>query len=448
MPKKKPSRAEIEAVANGTAAARSIWWLTQAGMYHAHELDKIEFDELLDLGTEQLESAKRNPVWRPVVQRSKAPERSSREETLEWFRQAAEFGSNWLNTALGENACVDSYLNGAVRRLVKRTDEIRLFECRFPRNKSVAEYDSPERFHFLLWKYMEVYGSILKARASFPSSGESHLLDREIAELKTRMDHCSRLASKRSFADEYLAERGLVGSLTPTKRPDPDAFSLTQFEQEFLEHVKRKLRLMRQSQDTAEEKTKSEAGKAASAVKPPGVTVDPTSISGADVCRQTVKLSPEEEKEFARWGFKSRLPVVITGHVEGLSRNVVIVAGKRVLLTNLKFRLFLRLVQELTKGNSGWVSKRELKERHFVGEENDYNRKVHELRNAFEPALEGYHLSKKDFIQAKLNHVRLSTHLKYISNPETEGKTRQAFAKKLSELIRSLPKQKSSLDAS
>jgi len=162
-----------------------------------------------------------------------------------------------------------------------------------------------------------------------------------------------------------------------------------------------------------------------------------------------IRLNEAEEKEFQRWAFKSRLPIVITGQVEGLSQNVVIVAGRRILLKNLEFRLFLRLVQELTKGNSGWVSKPELKERRFVGpDDNGYGRGVYELRNAFQPALEGYHLSKKDFIQPKLNHVRLSTHLKYISNPETEGKTRHAFAKKLSELIRSLPKHKSSLDVS
>jgi len=125
----------------------------------------------------------------------------------------------------------------------------------------------------------------------------------------------------------------------------------------------------------------------------------------------SVQLTESEEREHKRSCFKCRLPIVITGEVEGQSRNVIIVAGKRVLLPPKQFEFFLRLVSELKKGGDGYVSKEEC----LVGRNlNDYSRAVYDLRNAFQHALESQPLRRDEFIETKKFHVRLSTHPRYV----------------------------------
>jgi len=133
-----------------------------------------------------------------------------------------------------------------------------------------------------------------------------------------------------------------------------------------------------------------------------------------------ITLSPEEEKEFERHQFKSRLPIEITGEVERRTSNLLLVGGRRVILEDASFIIFLRLVVELFKGEGGHVYKGDpmsadsggLIKEGFISPDG-MDQAIRRLRNRFGPALK--EIKPNEFIEAsKMKHIRLSTHPRFI----------------------------------
>jgi len=132
-----------------------------------------------------------------------------------------------------------------------------------------------------------------------------------------------------------------------------------------------------------------------------------------------VTLTPEEEKEFARHQFKSRITIEITGDIEKQATNILRVDGvKKVPLGDTPFALFLRLVLELRKGGDGCVYKGDsthgggLIDEGFL-KPDSVDQDIRRLREPFITALKG--LPPTKFIEVfKQKHIRLSTHPVYI----------------------------------
>ena len=132
-----------------------------------------------------------------------------------------------------------------------------------------------------------------------------------------------------------------------------------------------------------------------------------------------VTLTSAQEKEFTRHGFKSRLPIEITGEVEKRANNIVIIAGAKVPIEDAEFRVFLRLTVELFKGEDGSIYKGDPMARGGLVDEDilkpdSIDQTINRLRGRFTPALKD--LPPTDFIEAyRQKHIRLSTHPAYIS---------------------------------
>jgi|GEM_PF-1296955 hypothetical protein len=144
-----------------------------------------------------------------------------------------------------------------------------------------------------------------------------------------------------------------------------------------------------------------------------------TALKKAPARPVIVTLTPAQEKEFTRHGFKSRLPIEITGEVERRADNIIRVAGAKVPLEDAEYRLFLRLAVELFKGGDGSIYKGDPTARGGLVDEgilrpDSIDQTIHRLRGKFTPALQG--LSPRRFIEAyRQKNIRLSTHPAYIS---------------------------------
>lgn len=131
-----------------------------------------------------------------------------------------------------------------------------------------------------------------------------------------------------------------------------------------------------------------------------------------------VVLSDEEDRDFGLMGFKSRLPIRITGRTERRKGNVIDVAGHGVILTDAPFRMFLRLVVALCETTDGFLSRNDLRYGTGIDSEgvlapDGLDQALSRLRAPFQPALEG--LQRTHFIEARSSHVRLSTHRGYVT---------------------------------
>jgi hypothetical protein len=121
-----------------------------------------------------------------------------------------------------------------------------------------------------------------------------------------------------------------------------------------------------------------------------------------------VLLSAEEEEQSKRYGYKSGLPIVITGETAKWRRNRVLVNGFPVLLGDSLFPIFLRLVVRLLKSGDGMVTKAGLRSGGFVKSGSE-DQTIDHLRKACAVALG--HLSSKQFIEScSRGSIRLSTH--------------------------------------
>lgn len=129
------------------------------------------------------------------------------------------------------------------------------------------------------------------------------------------------------------------------------------------------------------------------------------------------KLSEEDEAAFAKAGFKSRLPIVVTGELDGRNGNVVEVNGTRLSLGDVKFHLFLRLVVAVFEQDDGLVELGTAK--HGGGlcaegilQEHNLHQPIHRLRGSLRHALD--ELNPKSFIEVRRGKIRLSTHPAYV----------------------------------
>lgn len=128
--------------------------------------------------------------------------------------------------------------------------------------------------------------------------------------------------------------------------------------------------------------------------------------------KPTITLTPQQEEEFVQRGYRSRLPIFITGDTEKRATNVLEIDGIRVPVNDAPFGIFLALVVALSKNKEGSVSKAGLRSRGLVkfgGEDQAINR----LRQAFSTVLG--ELKPEEFIEAhEAGKLRLSTHPAYV----------------------------------
>jgi hypothetical protein len=131
-----------------------------------------------------------------------------------------------------------------------------------------------------------------------------------------------------------------------------------------------------------------------------------------------VSLSDEEEREFVLRGFRSRLPILITGRTEGRRSNLLEVAGHDVILTDSSFRLLLRLVVALVETDDGFLSRTDLTYGADLDAEQalapeGLEQALSRLRGPFRPALGD--LKPTQLIEVRGGRVRLSTHRRYVT---------------------------------
>lgn len=119
------------------------------------------------------------------------------------------------------------------------------------------------------------------------------------------------------------------------------------------------------------------------------------------------------EEEYRQLGFKCRLPVHVTGDTGRSGNNVVLVGESRVLISDIPFVLFLRLIVGLYGNKQGLVSKLELVGDGHGGDDADYQ-SVHRLRRSFVGVLGD--LDPQDFVEVpRPKTLRLSVHPRLVS---------------------------------
>lgn len=135
-------------------------------------------------------------------------------------------------------------------------------------------------------------------------------------------------------------------------------------------------------------------------------------LAEAPLRKPTITLTLQQEQEFVQRGYRSRLPIFITGDFEKRATNILEVDGTRVPVNNAPFGIFLALAVALWKNKEGCVTKAGLRSRGLVkfgGEDQAINR----LRQAFSTVLG--HLKPEEFIEAHdTGKLRLSTHPAYV----------------------------------
>jgi hypothetical protein len=130
-----------------------------------------------------------------------------------------------------------------------------------------------------------------------------------------------------------------------------------------------------------------------------------------------VVLSAEEEREFERYGFNSRIPIYLTGRVERRVSNVVQVGDAQVLVEGSLFRGFMRLVVALFETEEGFISRSSLRTGRGLQAQDLYfpaglDQAVSRLRDRFRPTLG--HLDAREFLEFQHFRLRLSTHRSFV----------------------------------
>ena len=74
----------------------------------------------------------------------------------------------------------------------------------------------------------------------------------------------------------------------------------------------------------------------------------------------TVVLNAKQEEEFQRWGYKCRLPIIITGEPAKRKMNKLTINGFDAFVGDISLMILLRLVIQLNKTGVGTVSKASL----------------------------------------------------------------------------------------
>ncbi len=120
-----------------------------------------------------------------------------------------------------------------------------------------------------------------------------------------------------------------------------------------------------------------------------------------------VTFSKEREEEFQRYGYKSKLPIVITGDRGKWLTNAVMINGFSVTLGDTLFMIFLRLVVQLLRSRNG-LSKAGLRSAGYLKSGSE-EQTIGHLRKALGKALGD--LDPRAFIEScNRGSIRLSTH--------------------------------------
>ena len=128
---------------------------------------------------------------------------------------------------------------------------------------------------------------------------------------------------------------------------------------------------------------------------------------------KAVQLSKDDETEFQRCGFKSRLRVELTGRTSGRKSNVVVIQGHEIEFPDSEFRLFLRICVGVCEGADAWLPIRQLDDERCVAAE-AIDRELNRLRTRVAGAL-APGLSRLHFLQRARGMVRLSTHRRFLA---------------------------------
>lgn len=129
--------------------------------------------------------------------------------------------------------------------------------------------------------------------------------------------------------------------------------------------------------------------------------------------RPQAALSREEETEFAHYGFRSRLPVFISGDTISRAGNIIRVNSSILRLGDVPFALFMRLAAELFKNRGGMIRKSRLINAGYIKADGEYQA-IGRLRQVFQGALGS--LEPQDFIEScQPGYLRLSTHPSFIT---------------------------------
>lgn len=126
------------------------------------------------------------------------------------------------------------------------------------------------------------------------------------------------------------------------------------------------------------------------------------------VASTPVALSHEEEMEFVRYGYRSRLPIFIPGDTMNRAGNIIRIDGSVLHLGDVPFAFFMRLVAELFKSKGGMIRKSRLINAGYIKADGEYQA-ISRLRQIFRASLHG--LDPQDFIETcQPRYLRLSTH--------------------------------------
>ncbi len=130
-----------------------------------------------------------------------------------------------------------------------------------------------------------------------------------------------------------------------------------------------------------------------------------------------VVLSDSEEEEAQRRGFRSRVPVHLTGRTSGRSQNIVEVGGREVEIADVPFWRFLRLVVGLVEEKDGFLTLNAPSGPSLAAEGLFATEGVDPAISRLRDAFKGYlgDLRHTHFIEVRRRQIRLSTHLKYVS---------------------------------
>ena len=132
--------------------------------------------------------------------------------------------------------------------------------------------------------------------------------------------------------------------------------------------------------------------------------------------RPQAGLTTDEEKEFVKHRFNSRLPIVITGERAKSASNVVQIDGKHLEVRDSDFVLLLRLVLALHQARDGFVMKGGGKKTGGLVDEGvvpgEIDQAVERLRRSLQLGLGD--LDPKRLVEVANGKIRLSTHVRFI----------------------------------
>jgi hypothetical protein len=131
-------------------------------------------------------------------------------------------------------------------------------------------------------------------------------------------------------------------------------------------------------------------------------------VSPCSIQHPGVSLTAKQKRDYDHYEYNCQLPIHLTGRINKVGNNEVLVANTVVEISDAPFLLFLRLLLELHRNKSGVVAKSDLRSEGYFSDGPD-DQAINRLRNRFIRALGG--LDENDFIEIyRRKTLRLSVH--------------------------------------